>query len=153
MTGTFDFVMWLIPLAKKMKFTDTASDILKKTLSMNTNRHFLKWFEESGHQAKYMSYSINRLDDMFRNLHDLDHRWGHKIWTRKSYNIIGQFDDMFLMYASFSNEPLVQQSYIFEQRFRALRKHVPSIMQYIERFYKRTQNGSYILRKELESDD
>ena len=138
MTGLFDFVRDIVDYSIEHEFLDIVEDVLKTTLQKNTNRHFLKWNEQRVHN--YMDLDTDDLEDFFSDFHSLDHGYHHKVWSDTAQSIIYQFSRMFRDY------PIEQIDIIHENQFRTLRKHVPEINKYMERFYEPRKHGVYMIK-------
>ena len=144
MTGIFDFVLRVIPFSIELDFAGVAEDVLKETISRNQNNNFRVWFDGTTHSELYMDYDLDDLADFFRDFHNLDHAHHHKVWCRISHSILYQFEMLFLDIYNLS-----QLDFLFEKDFRTLRKYVPSINDYISRFYNKEKCGIHTLKKEL----
>jgi hypothetical protein len=142
MTSLFDFVRRVVPLSADLGFADIVEDVLKECLTKNTNKNFRAWFDGVTWGEIYMDLDIDDLDRLFDTIRDLDHTYHHKIWSGTAYRILNQFHNMFRSFTEGFNR------IVFEDRFRTLRKHVPSIKDYMQRYYKPPDRGLYILKEE-----
>jgi hypothetical protein len=146
----FDFVRDVIPLSVELDFADIVEDVLKETLTRNTSKNFRAWFEKIkwGHdyvpvEQIYMNFDVDDLDVLFSDFHSLDHAHHHKVWGDVASRILYQFKRMFLIGVEIS-----QLDFVFEKEFRTLRKYVPSILDYMNRFYKPREHRVYRLRRD-----
>jgi len=144
MTGIFDFVLWVIPLSVELDFAGVVEDVLKETITKNTNKNFRAWFDRVRWGCEvvpveeiYMNFDIDDLEHFYSDFHDLDHAHHHRVWSGKAIRILDQFNSLFVG----NCDSLEMSPFIWEKDFRTLRKYVPSVMEYIARFYNTDSTG------------
>lgn len=151
MTGIFDFVRDIISISADLGFVDVVEDVLKETLTRNTSKNFKTWFERTAWGCEvvpvkeiYMNFDIDDLEHLFSDFHDIDHAHHHRVWSDTAYSILYQFS---LLFDGMGLSDYRMNGFVFETNFRTLRKHVPSIKEYMDRFYKPSTAGVYRLKE------
>lgn len=148
MTGIFDFVRdmgWYIDEHPDME--NLVRAVLLKTVHVNKSKNFKNWFEAYGHYKKIDTWDIKKILKFYDNFHDIDHRYHHKVFCDTSHSILYQFSKLFRDYRI-----LKRENYIHVRSIMTLKKHVPLVIEYLEKYYVK-RYGLYNLKVEEEESN
>jgi hypothetical protein len=141
MTGTFDSVRdlgWYVE--KNPEMEELVKTVLILVIQKNKNRNFTKWFDEYYVGEVIEDWDMEDLIDFYDEFHSLDHKWHHKVFCDRSGKILSQFNSLFDGY-----QTLERTNYIFAKDFITLKKYVPTIVEYLNKYYN-LKHGMYNLK-------
>ena len=143
MTGIFDFVRDVTHFSKQEEFSDLVVKVLRKTVQMNKSKNFKNWLtteKTMGRVFDFDDYDVDEFARFFDRFHNIDHRYHHKVFCDTSYRILYQFSRLFRTF------PICRDNYIFARTIITLTKHVPSVWEYLMKYYNKDPHGIYVLK-------